>query len=285
MVVFHIKSGDSDSFLFEANCDTTNDQLIRNLVEVWNLRIRLRQLCGGVRDLGRHGPMKPPDKCGLDHIDEEYKGETVIKNEYYEADPTGMRTGSGPGPQLVATLERVALDAESILDKENVRRKVAITLEILQEKLDNIRGAVIMAFPMGLPEWDTVRLTIEGNAGLDGTAAGQELLDPVSAELWVASRFFDRSQTIAERLGRNEKTKVIAKLQRPGGGAPGREPAVSEEEKSAMMAYYFKKQEEMKKLADSSEDEFLSSSWADPKQLQRSLRGQTTSVKAPGLRL
>lgn len=25
------------------------------------------------------------------------------------------------------------------------------------------------AFPMGLPEWDTVRLTLEGEAGLDGT--------------------------------------------------------------------------------------------------------------------
>jgi hypothetical protein len=28
------------------------------------------------------------------------------------------------------------------------------------------------AYPMGLPEWDTVRLTIEGIDGLEGTAAG-----------------------------------------------------------------------------------------------------------------
>lgn len=56
---------------------------------------------------------------------------------------------------------------------------------------------------MGLPEFDTVRLTIEGNEGLEGTAAGVELLDPSTAELWVASRMFDRNQTVAERLGKH----------------------------------------------------------------------------------
>jgi len=136
---------------------------------------------------------------------------------------------------------------------------------------------------MGLPEWDTIRTTVEGNEGLDGTAAGQEILDENTAELWVASRMFDRNQTVGQRLGKNEKTKVIGKLQKPGSGPPGREAAVSEEEKKAMMAYYFKKQEEMKKLAESNEDDYLNSSWADSKQLQRSLRGQN-DIKAPGLR-
>ena len=167
-----------------------------------------------------------------------------------------------------------------------VAQKIPVSLEMLQEKLDNIRGAVVMCYPMGLPEWDTVRLTIEGIDGLEGSAAGQELLNPDTAELWISSRCLDRSpgQTIADRLGRNEKTKVIAKLQKPGAGAPGREAGVSEEEKKAMMAYYFKKQEELKKLSENDEDDYLHSSWADPKQLQRSLRGQSDSIRAPGMR-
>jgi len=135
---------------------------------------------------------------------------------------------------------------------------------------------------MGLPEWDTVRITIESNSGLEGTAAATEVLDDSTAELWVATKYFDRNQTVGDRLGRNEKTKVIAKLQSRGSGAPCREAGISEEEKTAMMAYYFKKQEEMKKLAEANDDEYLNSSWADPKQLQRSLRGQN-GVKAPGI--
>lgn len=283
MVVIQIKRGDDDAFLYETTADTTNDALLRDLVEVWNLRLRLGQLSGAIRELARYGPMKPPDKAGLDEVKEKYEGVSIEKNEYYQADPTGNRTGNGVGPQLTETIDRVARDAEEVLSKINVDRKIAVTRAILQEKLDNIRGAVIMAYPMGLPEFDTVRMTIEGEHGLDGTAASQDLLDRETAELWVASRIFDRSQTVGDRLGRNEKTKVIGKLQKPGAGAPGREAGVSEEERKAMMAYYFKKQEEMKQLAENSEDEYLSAAWADPKSLQRSLRGQT-NVRAPGLK-
>jgi len=283
MVVIHIKKSDGDGFLYETTCEASNDAVIREIVEIWNLRLRLKQLCGGIRELGKYGPMKPPDKAGLDEVQEKYNNEAIPKNEHYQADPTGVRTGSGPGPQMVEVFERVAADAESVLNTNNVDRKIAITRAVLQEKLDNIRGAVMMAYPMSLPEYDTVRLTIESDAGLDGTAAGQEIMNPDTAELWIASRHLDRSQTIADRLGRNDKTKVIAKLQQAGGGAPGREPGVSEEEKKAMMAYYFKKQEEMKKLAESNEDDYLHSSWADPKQLQKSLRG-LSDIRAPGLK-
>jgi hypothetical protein len=85
-----------------------------------------------------------------------------------------------------------------------------------------LRFHIAPAFPMGLPEWETVRLTIEGEEGLAGTAAGQEILEPNTAELWIASRCLDRSQKFCDRFGRNEKTKVIAKLQKPGAGAPAR---------------------------------------------------------------
>jgi len=98
MVVIQIKHGE-DGFLFETNCAASNDAVIRELVAVWNMRLRLGQLAGGLRELGTHGPMKPPDKAGLDSIDEDYKGAKVDKGEFYQADPTGLRTGNGPGPR------------------------------------------------------------------------------------------------------------------------------------------------------------------------------------------
>ena len=281
MVVIHVKKGDKDSFLYETTCATSNDTLIRELVEIWNMRLRLIQLAGGIREMGEYGVMKKPDLAGLDEIKEQ-AGEVVVKEQFYKADPTGARTGNGVGPQLCETIERVAADAESVAGSQLATRRQATTLAMLQEKLDNIRGVVTMAYPMGLPEWDTVRLTIEGPDGLSGTAAGEGILDPEKAELWVASRNFDRSQTVGDRLGKNEKTKVIGKLQKPGAGAPGREAAVSEEERKAMMSFYFKKQEELKALAENDEDDYLNSAWADPKSLQRGLRGMG-GVKAPGI--
>eukprot|EP00953_Heterococcus_sp_UTEX-ZZ885_P037315 19178-Heterococcus_DN1.PRE.3 len=134
----------------------------------------------------------------------------------------------------------------------------------------------------------------------------------------VLQRLFQRLLQVGDRVGKNEKTKVTCKLQRADAGPPGREPnlfpacrgsadtscgqptlllrsfgvyseaargllAVSEDERKAMMAFYFKRQEELKKLAEANDDDYLASSWADPKQLQKSLRG-TGTIQAPGVR-
>lgn len=120
MVVIHVKNGESDGFLYETLSSVTNDALVRDLVKIWNLRVRLAQLCGGLRELGEYGPMKHPSKAGLDEIQDKYGDGSVIaadRNEFYKPDPTGSRTGNGVGPQLKETFERVIRDVESILDK------------------------------------------------------------------------------------------------------------------------------------------------------------------------
>ena len=40
--------------------------------------------------------------------------------------------------------------------QKQVTMRVALTPELLKEKIANIGGAVTIAYPMGLPEWDPV---------------------------------------------------------------------------------------------------------------------------------
>ncbi len=47
---------------------------------------------------------------------------------------------------------------------------MALTARALNEAIDTIRGAVMMCYPMGLPEWDPVRQAIEGSEELAGTS-------------------------------------------------------------------------------------------------------------------
>ncbi len=118
MVVIEIANSDSAPFLYETNCGTSNDDLVRDLVSIWNMRIRLIQLMGGIRELAQYGPMKPPDKAGLDEITERYGGDAVVdKSEFYLPDPTGVRTGNGVGPHLSATIEKVIAVTNSVLSK------------------------------------------------------------------------------------------------------------------------------------------------------------------------
>lgn len=54
---------------------------------------------------------------------------------------------------------------------------------------------------------------------------GPEALEAAGAELWFAGRPLAPDQPLSARLGCNDKTRVVVRLQRSGSGAPVREPA------------------------------------------------------------
>ena len=76
--------------------------------------------------------------------------------------------------------------------------------------------------------------------------AGQQVLEEDSTQLWWAGKQLDRGKLLRDFIGRNEKTKIIAKLQKKGLGAPAREPVFSAQEQETMMALAHKIQEELK---------------------------------------
>lgn len=275
MVLMHVKRGDKNEFLYETTISTLNDTLIRELCFVNNTRLRLAALADALPTLGQFGVAKSPTEQGLDQYQED--SHTKQRGEFYEADPMGLRTGEGVSPQLRDVLQQVSEDAKQYLNsKQQVDRKVCMTKETLEEKLMNIRGTVMMAFPMGLPVYDPIKQLLDAKDVDDALAESSAVLEVTHedhAELWWAGKQFFRDQYVRDLVGKNEKTKVIVKLQRKGGGMPSREPAVSEDERKAMMAFYFKKQEEMKKVADDDAEDYMASSWADPKSLKNSLRG------------
>lgn len=278
MVVVHVKRGDKNEFLYETSTTMANDVLIRELCRINNLRLQLGALADALPALGTHGVAKHPQAQGLDQYEED--ADRKQRGEFYEADPLGLRTGEGVSAQLKDVMARVAEDAKQYLNSQTqIARKVAMDAAVLCDKIANIRGAVMMAFPMGLPPHDPIKLLLDATvapdieAALSETSSAQEVTAEDTAELWWAGKQFFRDQLVRDIVGKNEKTKVIAKLQRKGGGMPCREPGVSEDERKAMMAFYFKKQEELKKAADDDAEDYMTSSWADPKALKNSLRG------------
>jgi len=68
-------------------------------------------------ELGKYGPMKHSEAVGIDELQEKLTGKSIEKGEFYEADPMGIRTGNGPGPEMVHVFSQVIQDAESVLDQ------------------------------------------------------------------------------------------------------------------------------------------------------------------------
>jgi len=275
MVKLHVKRSDDNQFLFETTVEINVRDLIRQLVELHNNRLRIQRLKMEGDELAKHGPSKHPEKQGLDDDD------AADRPERYSADPTGRRTGEAAVQQAVDVLLKTLDAANKSVNKKQVENRVNLTNAALLDHIDLIRGAVMIAYPMGLPEWDPVRMALEDDEDLAGTQFGQEILEPDSTQMWFANKMMLPENKLKDHVGRNEKTKVVIKLTKKGAGAPAREPQVSAEEQKAMLAYYYKKQEEQKKLAENTDDDYTNSAWASSGSLKSAIGGPAGGVHLP----
>lgn len=55
-----------------------------------------------------------------------------------------------------------------ILQKQ-IPANVCVTMEMVKEALDQLRGAVTIVYPMGLPPYDPIRMEFEDLEDLSGT--------------------------------------------------------------------------------------------------------------------
>lgn len=282
MVVIHVKKTDENQFLFETTVASNVDETVKELIDTWNIQIQIRRLCDEMEELAKYGPAKRPDKQCIDTYTTDDHGylinDKIPRGSHYCMDPTGRRTGEAPEPRLAEVINKQVSDARKLTNaKDHVTRGIKVNAAYFQECLDSLRGAVMIAFPEGLPEWDEVRQTLEGNWEIDGRTI--ECIDE-GAELWWAGKMMEQGigKKLSDYLGRNDKTKIVAKLQKKGAGAPQREPTVDEQTQKEMMSFYHKKQEELKRLQEDADDSFLDSAWADSSQLKSQLQG-TGSIR------
>ncbi len=220
--------------------------------------------------------------------------------------PSDPRTA--PAREAVETLLRTAAEAEQKISKLAFAQKAVSSRGALQESFDHLRGAVMIAYPMGLPEvhtsvrfrrivaiqslaniltsafvshrntlntkfgsriqryfdllqekcenrantlilfcsyyslhlpsgaqWDVVRTVLEDTETFAGHALSKDLQEPKTCMLWWAGKPLQRDQPLSKFVGRNEKTKIVAKLTRKGAGAPAREAPVDAETQKNMM--------------------------------------------------
>lgn len=279
MVQLHMKRSDQEQFLFETTVESTVKDTIAEMVAVHNLRQKINRLNIECQELAKYGPAKHPEKQGID----EYQEDKVEKGANYTQDPTGRRTGNACSPDVAKVLLKTCEDAVAAAHKNLVEKKVFLSRKALQDAVDNVRGAVMICYPMGLPDWDWVRVCLEDKDDAASCASqfGSDDLEAEGAQLWFAGKQMANEKKLSDYLGRHEKTKAVVKLQKKGSGAPSREPAVDQDTQKAMMAWYYKKQEEQKKLAEDEDDAYTGAAWASGKSLKAHFAGVGSSVRIP----
>jgi len=189
-------------------------------------------------------------------------------------DPSGRRCGVPPPAAAQRTLRRTLDDALAAIHKRQVDAKVPLTAALVAEHTGLVRAAVTICWPQGLPAWDPVAAELAGQASEGGSTQAKEVVDPAGATLWgPGAKQLATGKLLSDSCGRNEKTRLLLRLQAAGEGAPGREVTTSPEEQAAMLAFYRKKQAEAAALAAADDDDCSSAAWANPRALKASIAG------------
>lgn len=277
MVILDVKRSEKkQEFLFETSVKLNVSDLLRELCELHNLRLKVLRLAVTIKELAKHGPIRPEETRGLS--DDLSKVTELDVNAYGQPtnpDEHGYRTGCPPPPEVGEVLARTAEEAEAAISHELVAQRRSLDKETCQVHIDNMRGAVMIAYPAfhRLPVYDPTRQELEDREELDGVSDLQAVLDYTQTNLWWAGKELQKDQTLEQYVGRNEKTKIVARLVTKSAGAPAREPRIDENTHKAMLAHYYKKQEESKKLMSDEDDSHLDAEWANPKALKGALVG------------
>ncbi|XP_076466408.1 cilia- and flagella-associated protein 298-like isoform X1 [Babylonia areolata] len=281
MVKLHIKHGDESQFLYETVTDTPMDTLLPDITAIYNGRLKVHRICAEMEQLAEHGVTLPPNMQGL--TDEQVE-ELKLKDEWgekcvpqggakFKKDTVGCRNGQAPNDKMKDVLKKTIQEAKDLISKKKVEANALVTQATVKEALDMLRGAVMIVYPMGLPPHDPIRNEFENTEDLSGKQASLEVIEEASASLWWAGKEMIRGKKLVDFVGKNEKTKIVAKLQKKGMGAPAREAPISGEDQKQLMAHYYKKQEEWKRMEKEAEDSYMDSPWADGQQLKRQFQG------------
>ncbi|KAK2163902.1 hypothetical protein LSH36_72g03090 [Paralvinella palmiformis] len=293
MVKLNIKKGDEAQFLYDTTVQISIDDLIKEIIPIYNGRLKVGRIASEIEELADHGITLPPNMQGL--TDEQIE-DLKLKDDWadkckpsgghvFRVDDIGRRNGMAPTDNMAEMLRKTVKEAKDMISKKKVDANECMTIKQVKEAIDILRGAVTIVYPMGLPPHDPIRLEFENNEDLSGTQASKEIIEEGEATLWWAGKEFLHGKKLMDLIGKNEKTKIVCKLQKKGQGAPAREPVIKEDEQKAMMAYYYRKQEELKKLETESEDSYLNSQWADSSSLRCQFHGLSNIQFKPGKKL
>ncbi|XP_020778523.2 cilia- and flagella-associated protein 298 [Boleophthalmus pectinirostris] len=289
MVQLHVKRGDESQFLFNTSVDAPLETVIQQVTSIYNGRLKVKRICAEIAELADHGITLPPNMQGLTEdqivelklIDEWEEKCVPSGGPVLRQDEIGKRNGQAPNEKMKEVLMKTVDEAKMLISKKQVQANVCVTMDMVKEALDQLRGAVMIVYPMGLPPHDPIRMEMEDREDLSGTQASLQVVPEEDCQLWWAAKEMQRGKKLQDYIGKNEKTKILVKIQKKGQGAPAREPLITEEQHKQMVMHYHRRQEELKKLEEADDDSYLDSDWSDRQALKRQFQGLTNIKWGP----
>ena len=87
-----------------------------------------------------------------------------------------------------------------------------------------------------LNSWPLTKAEFDNREDLSGQQASKLVIPELQCALWWAQKELQDGKKLADYCGRNDRTKIIVKIQKIGQSAPAREAVVTEDQQKEMMA-------------------------------------------------
>jgi hypothetical protein len=96
--------------------------------------------------------------------------EVFIKIELYNFyDHLNSIYFKAPTEKMAAVLNKTIKDVKERISKDLVQKDCSLNQQKIQECIDELRGAVTIVYPMGLPPHDPIQMELENKEDLEGT--------------------------------------------------------------------------------------------------------------------
>ena len=237
MVVLHYKKSDLNQFLFETTCDVPIEDLLNELCAgksypTWlsmclvnNMRLKLDRASIALEDLAAKGPLKPEELRGLKDYDDFVKNEDITTinglkkipprvGQREVVDDTHYRLGWLLSEEMTKMMLEESMKTKELIHKSQVDRKVNLSMKMLTDQLDIIRGIVMMAYPAyyGLGEWEPIKVILENNEEFDEKMNLTDDLNPENSTIWIVGKELQKGKRLSDYFGKNEKQKLVVKV-------------------------------------------------------------------------
>jgi hypothetical protein len=268
-MVLLVVSYQTERFCIETTTSESMEVITVLCARLHNARLRARRLAGHMGQLAKYGPMRVTKEIGLNRDQVLEMGNKSKLGP--EDDPLLARVGIAPSTQAAKTLTDTAAELLAYVDNKQADIRVCIDEKTLDEKYQNCKGAVMIAYPMKLPDNDVILDSLENSEDLNGMEDSKYVMDEKTCALWFAGKQLMREDVLSKRLGSNEKVTLKVKLAPRGNSAPARE--VDEDARKKMYQMYHKKMQQEKELQADDDNDYMNSTWADPSAYKKSMQG------------
>ncbi|GIQ82727.1 protein of unknown function DUF2870 [Kipferlia bialata] len=285
MVLFRFKTSADKriEYLYETTTETEVSAATEECLKMNNQMILIHALADSIKDLAAHGPMRTPEERGLgedsseddlDDVDDETRGDSA-SGLGPQVDEYKQRVGYAPDAPMKEVLTKACTEAKAAISKDRASQYTPIPPSEVDHALDTLKGATMIAYPGGLPEYDTTAMLLEQRGEYErGEVQEKGVFLLSTGHLWFAGKPLDRSTKLKERLGRNEKTTIVVAPSRSATQAPVRENEAGGYNRDAM-EWAWRREQSLKQAEQGASDDasYLEREWADPSGLQRTLQG------------